>query len=305
MRNNASKYTPSLEQDFQRNSTLGYEPEGSYGFLRCLEHGAPNDLIRWHHHEEYELHLITSTKGKMFVGDYIGTFKPGNLVLTGPRLPHNWISTEIPKEGVARRDFVLQFLGEPLRKASDLIPELQQAMPLLTRAKNGIEFFGISDFTEKQLSLIKNSSGLRRFNAFLELMLTLSEHSDYKLLSNTQIQSFDNDASMRRISEVVDYITENYSSQFSMADIAKRTGMDSSQFSRYFSKASGNTFTGFVNRLRINKACQLLMETDQYISTICYHVGYNNVANFNRRFIEIKNMTPSDYRKQSKNRFKQ
>ncbi|GAA0416793.1 AraC family transcriptional regulator [Cocleimonas flava] len=305
MRNNASKYTPSLEQDFQRNSTLGYEPEGSYGFLRCLEHGAPNDLIRWHHHEEYELHLITSTKGKMFVGDYIGTFKPGNLVLTGPRLPHNWISTEIPKEGVARRDFVLQFLGEPLRKASDLIPELQQAMPLLTRAKNGIEFFGISDFTERQLSLIKNSSGLRRFNAFLELMLTLSEHNDYQLLSNTQIQSFDNDASMRRISEVVDYITENYSSQFSMADIAKRTGMDSSQFSRYFSKASGNTFTGFVNRLRINKACQLLMETDQYISTICYHVGYNNVANFNRRFIEIKNMTPSDFRKQSKNRFKQ
>jgi AraC-like DNA-binding protein len=136
-------------------------------------------------------------------------------------------------------------------------------------------------------------------------MLTLSEHSDYKLLSNTQIQSFDNDASMRRISEVVDYITENYSSQFSMADIAKRTGMDSSQFSRYFSKASGNTFTGFVNRLRINKACQLLMETDQYISTICYHVGYNNVANLNRRFIEIKIMTPSDYRKQSKNRFNQ
>ncbi|WP_299879557.1 AraC family transcriptional regulator [uncultured Cocleimonas sp.] len=305
MRNNSSKYTPTLEQDFQRNATQGYEPTGSYGYLRCLEHGAPNDLIRWHHHEEYELHLITDTSGKMFVGDYIGSFKPGNLVLTGPRLPHNWISTDIPEEGVARRDFVLQFLGEPFRKSCEYLPELKQAIPLLDRAKNGIEFFGISDYAEQQLSQIKNSTGIRRFNAFLELILTLSETTDYQLLSNTQIQSFDNDASMKRISDVVDYITQNYSSQFSMADIAKETGMDSSQFSRYFRKASGNTFTGFVNRLRINKACQLLMETDQYVSTICYHVGYNNVANFNRRFIEIKNMTPSDYRKQSKIRFSQ
>ncbi|GAA0416845.1 AraC family transcriptional regulator [Cocleimonas flava] len=305
MKNRTSKYTPSLEQAFQRNSTQGYEPEGSYGYLRCLEHGAPNDLIRWHHHEEYELHLITATTGKIFVGDYIGTFKPGNLVLTGPHLPHNWISTDMPKEGVFRRDFVLQFLGEPFRKSCEHLPELKQALPLLSRAKNGIEFFGISDIAEHKLKCIKETTGLRRFNHFLELVLVLSEHSDYQLLSTTQIQSSDNDASMKRISEVVDFITENYASQFSMADIAKRTGMDSSQFSRYFSKASGNTFTGFVNRLRINKACQLLMETDQYISTICYHVGYNNVANFNRRFIEIKNMTPSDYRKQSKNRFKQ
>ena len=303
MNKNIAKYTPSLEQAFQRNSTQGYEPEGSYGYLRCLEHGAPNSLIRWHHHEEYEIHLITETSGKMFVGDYIGTFKPGNLVLTGPRLPHNWISTDLPEEGVARRDFCLQFLDEPFRKSCEHLTELQQALPLLDRAKNGIEFFGISDFAERQLMRIRNSTGIRRFNEFLELILVLSEHQDYQLLSNNQLQSFDNDASMKRISDVVDYITENYSSQFSMAEIAERTGMDSSQFSRYFRRVSGNTFTSFVNRLRINKACQLLMETDQYVSTICYHVGYNNVANFNRRFIEIKNMTPSDYRKQAQSRF--
>jgi len=88
-----------------------------------------------------------------------------------------------------------------------------------------------------------------------------------------------------------------------MSEIAERTGMDSSQFSRCFKKASGNTFTGFVNRLRINHACQLLAETDKCISTICYDVGYNNVANFNRRFVEIKKITPSEYRKQSKSKF--
>lgn len=303
MSKHSLKYIPEIELAFQRNADIGYEPEGSYGFLRCLEHGAPNPLIRWHQHEEYELHLITETSGRMFVGDYIGEFKPGNLVLTGPHLPHNWISNDMPEEGVVSRDFCLQFADGPFRKASELIPELKQVLPLLDRAKNGIEFFGISEFAHQQLMNIKNSTGVISFYEFLKLILELSKHKHYQLLSNAQIQNFNDDVSMNKFSDVIDYITENYNTNFSMAEIAKKTNMDSSQFSRCFKKASGNTFTGFVNRLRVNRACQLLTETDKYISTICYHVGYNNVANFNRRFVEIKKITPSEYRKQSQSKF--
>ena len=46
--------------------------------IRYLEHGWPSDLCCWHAHEEYELHLITATRGKAFVGDYIGDFKAGD-----------------------------------------------------------------------------------------------------------------------------------------------------------------------------------------------------------------------------------
>ena len=297
------KYIPELEQDYQRSSTVGYEPEGSYGFLRCLEHGAPSSLIRWHHHEEYELHLITKTSGKFFVGDYIGEFKPGNLVLTGPNLPHNWISTNIPEEGVVSSDFCLQFADEPYRKAAELLPELKQALPLLDRAKNGIEFIGISNFTHEQLKKIKASVGIESINEFLKLILELSKHKEYKLLSTVQVRNYNDDDSMNRFHKIIDYIIENYNTNLSMANIAEKIGMDSSQFSRCFKKASGNTFTEFINRLRINRACQLLTETEKYISTICYEVGYNNVANFNRRFIEIKKMTPSKYRKRSQVKF--
>jgi AraC-like DNA-binding protein len=294
---------PELERAFQRNSDLGYEPEGSFGYIRCLEHGAPNPLIRWHYHEEYELHLITKTSGKVFVGDYIGRFKPGNLVLTGPRLPHNWISTEIPEEGVEIRDRVLQFPDEPLRQASELIPELREAFPLLERAKHGIEFIGASELASESMDQILESSGLERFSVFLKLLAKLSKHQEYRLLSSVQLQSFDDDASLNQISEVVDYMTANYATPFTMSEIAERIGMTESRFSRYFRRATGNTFTDFVNHLRINRACQLLMETEQYISTICYNVGFNNVANFNRRFMEIKGMTPSEFRKQGEERF--
>ncbi|MFM2319890.1 MAG: hypothetical protein RLZZ215_2511 [Pseudomonadota bacterium] len=295
--------TPELERDFQRDPVLGYEPEGSFGYIRCLEHGAPNPLIRWHYHEEYELHLIIETTGKVFVGDYIGRFEPGHLVLTGPRLPHNWISNELPDQGVSVRDLVLQFSDEPLRQASEHLPELREALPLLERAKHGIEFMGLSEQAYERIVKIRQSAGLQRFSEFVALLNVLVRHRDYRLLSNVQLQSFDDDASLRQISEVVEYITTNYANQFALIDIAKRVGMSESRFSRYFRRATGNTFTDFVNRLRVNRACQLLMETDQYVSTICYNVGFNNIANFNRRFMELKGMTPSDFRKQGEARY--
>ena len=62
--------------------------------VRYLEHGWPSELCRWHAHNEYELHLITATKGKTIIGDYIGEFGCGDLFLVGPLLPHNWSSYE-------------------------------------------------------------------------------------------------------------------------------------------------------------------------------------------------------------------
>ena len=295
--------SPELEHDVGRTPNLGYEPPGSYGHVRCLEHGFPNPLVRWHYHEEYELHLIVATRGKVFVGDYIGQFEPGHLVLTGPRLPHNWISTDVPDGGVALRDIVLQFPDDPLRQAAALIPEIAEALPLLERARHGIEFFGLSELAREQCARIKATHGLQRLALFAELLGALVHCNDYRLLSTVQLQSFDDDAGLARISGIVDYLTEHYAENFSMAELCTRLSMSESSFSRTFRRATGNSFTDFVNRLRINKACQLLMETDRYITNVCYDVGFNNVANFNRRFLQLKGMTPKEFRRQAEARF--
>jgi AraC-like DNA-binding protein len=55
--------------------------------------------------------------------------------------------------------------------------------------------------------------------------------------------------------------------------------------------------------VRVNRACQLLMESDRLVTHICYEVGFNNVANFNRRFLEVKGMTPRQFRRQAERRF--
>lgn len=294
---------PELEHDASRTASLGYEPPGSYGCVRCLEHGFPNPLVRWHYHDEYELHLIVASRGKVFVGDYIGNFEPGHLVLTGPRLPHNWISGDVPLGGIPLRDIVLQFPDAPLRQAAECMPELSEILPLFERARHGIEFFGMSEIARGHYTQIKNLHGVQRLSRFVDLLGELARCADYRLLSSAQLQSVEDEASLAKLSSIVDYITENCTAEFSIDEIRARLGMTGSQFSRYFRQATGNTFTDFVNHLRINKACELLMETDQYISNICYAVGFNNVANFNRRFLQIKGIVPREFRRQVQNRF--
>ena len=213
------------------------------------------------------------------------------------------ISTGVPPEGVALRDIVLQFGDAPLRQAAALIPELAEALPLLERARHGIEFFGLSERARERMTRMKQLHGLQRFGEFVELLGELVRCNDYRQLSTVQLQSFDDDAALARISGIVDFLTEHYSENFSMADLCARLDMTESSFSRTFRRATGNSYTDFVNRLRINKACQLLMESDRYITNVCYDVGFNNVANFNRRFLEVKGVTPSEFRRQADHRF--
>ena len=294
---------PELERDYARSPDLGYESPTEVGFIRCLAHGFPTPLARWHYHDEYELHLITATSGKMFVGDWIGQFQPGQVVLTGPRLPHNWVSMDMAEASVPQRDLVIQFLHEPLVRATDNIPELAEVLPLLDRARHGIEFFDMSEQAIAHWHKVKSNRGLRRFTAFCDFLCDLAACTEYRLLSNVQLQSVDDDASMRQINDLVIRLTDNLDKPISAADVAAELEMSESRFSRFFRRATGNTFTDFVNRVRINRACQLLMNSGRLITDICYEVGFNNVANFNRRFLEIKGMTPSEYRKQAESRF--
>ncbi|REG82845.1 helix-turn-helix domain-containing protein [Marinomonas pollencensis] len=271
--------------------------------IRYLEHGYPSDLIRWHAHDDYELHFIVATSGKVFVGDYIGNFSPGQLILTGPRLPHNWISQH-NQEPVEVRDMVIRFDHEAFSDGMKIIPELAEILPMLLRAKSGIEFFDLDlDELRENFEAVRDSSGLQRVIQALPLLKKLAQSQNYRLLSTVQIDLKSNEALQRKINTVVDYVSQNYNQDISLSNAANLINMSDSHFSRFFRKATGNRFIEFVNRVRISRACNLLTETDQQIANICFQVGFNNVANFNRRFHELKGVTPRDFRSQSNKRF--
>lgn len=277
--------------------------EGLDGSLRYLEHGYPHPLVRWHYHDDFEIHYIVRSSGKVFVGDYVGHFDPGNLVLTGPRLPHNWISNA--STPVPVRDMAVQFGCDLFTRLTPVLPELETLTPLLERSRYGIEFLGdASKLAAENMHNIRSSEGPARLGHFLHFMNILAEETDYRLLSTVQLRSNADDAMLGKVDIVVKYVTDNFRDTIALSDVASLIGMSESAFSRFFSKATGNRFSDFVTRIRISKSCDLLANTDTYITNICYEVGFNNVANFNRRFRQIKGVTPREYRDSARQRFK-
>lgn len=265
--------------------------------VRYLEHGWPSPLCRWHAHEDYELHLITAMKGKAVIGDYIGEFKTGDLFLVGPLLPHNWCSYEKQKP-VTIRDRLVQFNHQMLLELCAIFPEYNAIKPMLNQAKAGIHFIDY-DFQQANENLIKirDKSGMQRINCFLDLLVSLAMHPIKKILSVgvefTQMSELEE----TRISKIVDYVMHNYREKITTNSVAKYAGMSVNNFSRYFHNKTGNCFSEFVNKVRIGQACNLLLETNYPISSICYDTGFNNLSHFNRYFLRLKGVTPKNFRK--------
>lgn len=78
--------------------------------------------------------------------------------------------------------------------------------------------------------------------------------------------------------------------------MAERTGLVGSSFCRWFKAATGNSFITFLNTARVEKAGQLLMQTDGTIAEIAYASGFESISHFNRVFKRVKGTTPTRFR---------
>ena len=265
--------------------------------IRYLEHGWPTDLCRWHAHEEYELHLIVETRGNAFVGNFIGNFEPGSLFLTGPNLPHNWVTDSVSSEKIEIRDMLVQFSQKSFEKLAEGFPEFYGIRKMLDLAASGILFKGFNaTFARGHMEAIRDNIGPERILAFIRFLVRLNEHAEKVTLSETKLVNADGNSKYARIGNIIDHILENFNDDLNAVDTAEMAGMSLTTFGRNFSSVTGHSFVEFVNRVRIGQACGMLYASDDQVTSICFDVGFKNVANFNRHFLKIKGMTPSVYR---------
>jgi AraC-like DNA-binding protein len=265
--------------------------------LKVWSHGYPYRTVRWHFHPEYEIQLITSTTGKYFVGDYIGSFEPGNLVMTGTNLPHNWVSNVPHGDRVDERCLILQFDNEVIANAIKVFPELKCVESLLDASRWGVMFTPKTGAAaEPIMREMLGAQGMRRITLFLALLDLLVHSTEQVKLASAAYRADPARYAETRINHVLSYIGKNLSQELRETELAELAGQSASAFSRYFRRHTGVPFVQYVNRLRINLACQLLMSGELSITDICYQVGFNNLSNFNRQFLLLKEMSPSRWR---------
>ena len=80
--------------------------------------------------------------------------------------------------------------------------------------------------------------------------------------------------------------------------IAQHFGMGESTFSRLFKTLTGDTFTGYLENLRMQKAVSLMVQTDDTIGNIAEKVGYNSIQTFSRAFKRYYTLSPDAWRKE-------
>lgn len=177
---------------------------------------------------------------------------------------------------------------------------------LLPSIREGIfRAFYLSDHTvfrlEGILQIITEETGLRRSDyldmvqfQLLELLLLLRREG---ALSASDLTAWETVQSTWAIDDVMQFLKNNYDATFSLDELASRCDLNPSYFSRVFREKAGIPLFEYINRLRIERAVQLLRNSSLSILEIAMTVGYNNVSFFNRYFRKLKGCSPGEMRK--------
>ena len=266
--------------------------------FKAWEHGYPYRTVRWHFHPEFELHHVAATTGRYFVGDFIGNFAPGNLVLTGPNLPHNWVSHVPAGAEVPLRGRVLQFSEQFIRNATQLLPELASFVGVLELSRRGALFPAeTARRVGPMMAELISATDVRRLELFMAIVGTLAHAQGTVPLSSAGYHPDPSSFVASGINEALAHISRSLTEPFNERDLAAIAKLSPSAFSRSFKRHTGMALSQYVNRLRINLASQLLMsEAALSVTDICFAAGFKNISNFNRQFLRQKGMSPSRFR---------
>ena len=248
-----------------------------------------------HQHEEIQLSLIVEGEGTLIVGDAINYYKKGDVLIVGSNIPHVFKSDmEAPSNS---KMLTLFFTESSFGDHFFELEELKELKSFFKRTKHG---FKITSKKKKILKLfldLKDASKLERFIILLNLLKLISS-ANYKSLSSFIYEKKYNAVEGKRMQDVFEFTMTNYTQEISLEKISNVANMTKNAFCKYFKKRTNKTYFRFLNELRIEHACKLVVcNNDFTLAEIAYKSGYKNISNFNRQFKALKKKSPSEFRK--------
>jgi AraC-like DNA-binding protein len=275
------------------------DPNINYSFYlgQRKSHYFPNPFM---FHPEVEILLVIHGTGTRLIGDSVGRFVAGDVVMIGPNVPHVWYGDEKYTKGnsnfMSEVIFILfktDMFGEQFLN----LPESESIIKLIQLSRRGINLTGKTRKEVASLILsISNSVGFKRISLLISILEIISSSKEYQFLSSLMVQNTINYSDSDRLNKIYKYVINNFQQEITLDKISSLASLSTSAFCHYFKKRTNKTFIHFLTEIRIAFACRLLIEEDQPVEKICYTCGYSNVSYFIRQFKEITGLTPLRYK---------
>ena len=251
----------------------------------------------WHFHPEYELVLNIKSNGTRIIGDSAELFDHYDMVLIAGNIPHCWnyysSSQGLPSNHSIKVHFRYESFGDSFLAQH----EMGSLRDLLEEAERGIVFLTEdARKAEKYLVQMVNDKGIDKMIDFFNVLKIMCSARNKGFLCSENYKLIYDERGNKRMADVYTYIRENFFKPISLAKISRIAKMSPFSFSRYFKKNCGAGFVEYLTRVRTNKACYLLRETEYNVRDIARECGFTSYSNFNKQFRKTEGFTPSGYR---------
>lgn len=134
----------------------------------------------------------------------------------------------------------------------------------------------------------------------IDLATTLAELLDiieqFMVMVEQQVSEHQDQSQANTLNQIIDFIHDNYEQDISLAELAERFHMNYSYLSWYFKQRTNENLTAYINKVRVEKAKELLKYTDETISQISTKIGFSEHNYFSKVFKKFVGMTPIEYR---------
>ncbi|MEO7312232.1 MAG: AraC family transcriptional regulator [Chitinophagaceae bacterium] len=261
----------------------------------CRTYRTPQFETNWHKHEECELLIITEGHGTALVGDYVGEYKRGDIFFLAGNLPHWFRKHQNRMMGSA---LVIHFKKNLWGEDFLRLPEMKQINQLLNSKNHGMQLTSeIQKETAAFIEQIDKATGIGRMNLLLLCLQKIGSSTEINTLTH-DFSTNENQKENSVIEKIFDYSFKHYLELVTLQDVAAVAGMSIPTFCRFFKKNIKKSYFDFLQEIRISHACKLLHSTTKPVLEICYESGYNSWAHFSKQFKNVKQITPSAYRKE-------
>lgn len=254
---------------------------------------SPEQQIGWHSHPQWELSFVICGHGTRTIGNRTETISEGEVILVPPDIPHVWQFSHSETDSRISNISVF-FEGTVIDGLRAVFPEASHIADRLGSLTDALAYDG--ETRAMICRLLYSMRGLTpeaRLPKMISLLFLIADTDACSTVGNNSRLS----RCERRMETIRVFCACNYARNIQLADIASHVGMNKSSFCTFMRKHAGQTFSQYMNSLRLKHAAERIRHTDDNIATIAYDTGFANVTYFNRLFKSAYGCTPQAMRR--------